>query len=143
MSIETGIVEKVENGFAYVRTRRKGACGSCASRSHCSSLYSGSTYMLVKVSNRLQAQKGALVSFQLNSGTLLKYTFIIYIVPVVGLLLGAFSAGRFATVIGMNKAFALVVFTLIGLGVAIYVSQLIVRRKRAGIELIPKIKRIH
>jgi sigma-E factor negative regulatory protein RseC len=105
MSVEKGIVEKVENGFAYVRAQRKSACGSCASRSHCSSLHSGSNYMLVKTSNRLQARKGAMVSFQINSGTLLKYTFIVYIVPVMGLLLGALSASHLATFLGMNNDF--------------------------------------
>lgn len=137
------MVAKVENGFAYVRAQRKSACGSCASRSHCSSLHSGSNYMLVKTNNKLDAKKGAMVSFEINSGTLLKYTFIIYVVPVLGLLLGALSAGHLATFLGMNTAFALVFFTLSGLGVAIYFSRLIIRRHRSNNELIPTIKRIY
>jgi len=143
MSIEKGIVEKVEKGFAYVRAQRKSACASCASRSHCSGLHDGGNYMLVKTSNQLQAPKGALVSFQIDSATLLKYTFIIYIVPVLGLLLGALSAGRLATLIGMNNTLALIVFTLCGLGLAVCFSRSIIRRKRADAELIPKIKRIY
>ncbi len=143
MSIEKGIVEKVENGFAYVRAQRKSACGGCASRSHCSGLHSGGNYMLVKASNKLQAKEGALVSFQVNSGTLLKYTFIIYIVPVLGLLLGALSAGRFANLFGIHNTLALALFTLTGLGLAVYFSRLIIRKKSADAELIPTIKRIH
>ena len=143
MSIEKGIVEKVENDFAYVRAQRKSACGGCASRSHCSSLHSSGNTMLVKTSNTLKAKKGETVSFQINSGTLLKYTFIIYIVPVLGLLLGALSAGRLANIIGMNNALALVVFTLTGLGAAVYFSRLIIRKNSSNSELIPIIRRIY
>ncbi len=142
MSIEKGVVEKVENDFAWVRAQRKSACNSCASKSHCSSLH-GSNYMLVKTSNTLQAKKGEFVSFQINSGTLLKYTFIIYIVPVLGLLLGALSANRLANVIGMNNSVAMVVFTLSGLGMAVWLSRKIIRRNSTSDELIPTIKRIH
>jgi len=142
MSIEKGVVEKVENGFAYVRAQRKSACGGCASRSHCSSMHGANT-MLVKTSNALRAKKGEIVSFQIKAGTLLKFTFIIYMVPVLGLLLGALSAGRLGNLIGMNDALALVVFTLSGLGMAIYLSRLIVRRKNTGDELMPIIKRIY
>ena len=142
MSVEKGIVEKVENGFAYVRAPKKSACGNCASKSHCASMHGGS-YMLVKTSNTLQAQKGEMVSFQINSGTLLKYTFIIYLVPVLGLLLGALSAGRLANIMGLNNSLALVVFTLSGLGVAVYLSRLIIRKNNSNNELIPTIIRIH
>jgi len=143
MSIEKGVVEKVENGYAYVRAQRKSACASCASKSHCTSLHSGSNTMLVKTSNSLHAKKGALVSFQINSGTLLKYTFIIYIVPVLGLLLGALSAGRLSLLLGINNALALVIFTLLGLGLAVYLSRSILRRNNTNSELIPAIKRIY
>ena len=142
MSTEQGVVERTEGDFAWVRARKKSACSSCASRSHCSSL-NGNTAMLVKTSNTLKAKKGETVSFQVNSGTLLKYTFIIYILPIIGLLAGALSAGRLANYTGMNSGLALVVFTLFGFGMAVYLSRLIVRRKGADDELMPTIKRIY
>jgi len=47
-----------------------------------------------------------------------------------------------ANIIGMNNALALVIFTLSGFGMAVYLSRTIVRQKSGGDELIPTIKRI-
>jgi len=55
MSTEKGVVEKLENGFAWVRSQRKSACGSCNNKAHCSSI-DGGRQMLVKVNNDLNAQ---------------------------------------------------------------------------------------
>ena len=141
MSTEKGVVEKVDNEFAWVRAQRKGGCGSCASRSHCSRI-DGGKFMLVKVTNTLNAQKGDIVAFYINSAILLKYTFIVYIIPVLGLLIGALAADTLGNVTGIKPGAAILLFTLIGFCMAVWFSRIMIRRKGAGMELIPSIRRI-
>ena len=51
MSDERGIVEKVEPGWARVKTKRSGACASGDSRRHCSMVEDGDQ-MVVKSQNK-------------------------------------------------------------------------------------------
>ena len=87
MSAERGIVEKVEPGWAWVKTKRSSACNSCASRHHC--LTQGGDQMLVKAQNRVGANKGDEVELYLSTKTKLKGTAIVYLLPVLGIFLGA------------------------------------------------------
>ena len=141
MSIEKGVVEKLENGFAWVRAQRKSACGACASRAHCSSI-DGGKQMLVKVNNDLNAQKGDAVEFHLNSGFLLKCTFIIYIVPVLGLMAGAMIAAPIAGLTGMNHSFTMVLSTLSGFLGAVFLSRGFIHQQTDDDRFLPTIKRV-
>jgi hypothetical protein len=80
MSAERGTVQKVEAGWAWVKTKRSSACSSCASRHHC--LTQGSDQMVVKAQNSAQAQKGDEVELYLSTKTKLKSTAIVYLIPV-------------------------------------------------------------
>ena len=86
MSEERGIVESVEPGWAWVKTKRSSACESCGSRHHC--LTQGGDQMVVKAQNTVQAQKGDEVELYLSTGTRLKGTAIVYLLPVLGILAG-------------------------------------------------------
>ena len=141
MSTEQGVVEKIENGFAWVRAQRKSACGTCANMAHCSSI-DGGKQMMVKVNNVLNAQKGDSVEFHLNSAFLLKCTFIIYIVPVLGLIMGAISATPIANLIGMSHSFALVLLTLSGFLGAVLLSRLLIHPQTDNERFLPTIKRL-
>ena len=141
MSTEKGVVEKIENGFAWVRAQRKSACGTCTNKAHCSSI-DGGKHMMVKVNNVLNAQKGDSVEFHLNSAYLLKCTFIIYIVPVLGLITGAISATPIANLIGMSHSFALVLLTLSGFCGAVLLSRLLIHQQTENERFLPTIKRV-
>ena len=71
MSAERGIVENVEQGWAWVKTKRSSACGSCSSRHHCS-IVEGGDQMVVKAQNTAQAKKGDEVELYLSTKTKLK-----------------------------------------------------------------------
>ena len=141
MSKEKGVVEKLENGFTWVRAQRKSACGSCTNKAHCSSI-DGGRQMLVKVNNDLNAKKGDSVEFHLNSAFLLKCTFIIYIVPVLGLITGAIIASPIANLTGMNHSFAMVLLTLSGFLGAVLLSRLLIHQKNDNTRFLPTIRRI-
>ncbi len=98
--------------------------------------------MLVKVTNLVNAEKGDLVEFYIDSSFQLKCTFIIYMIPVLGLLAGALSAAPLAPVFGLRASFAIVLFTFIGLLLAVLLSKAWIHRITTAGNFLPIIKRV-
>jgi sigma-E factor negative regulatory protein RseC len=140
MSAERGTVEKVEAGWAWVKTKRSSACSSCASRSHC--LTQGSDQMVVKAQNTAQAKKGDEVELYLSTKTKLKGTAIVYLVPVFGIFAGAFSANPLSAAIGMNPSLGMAVFTLTGLVLSVFLMRYLANRMDSKQALTPLVKRV-
>jgi sigma-E factor negative regulatory protein RseC len=140
MSAERGTVEKVEADWAWVKTKRSSACSSCASRSHC--LTQGSDQMLVKAQNTARAKRGDEVELYLSTKTKLKGTAIVYLIPVFGLFVGAFSANPLSTAIGMNPSLGMAAFTLAGLVLSIFLMRYLANRMDSKQALTPLVKRV-
>jgi sigma-E factor negative regulatory protein RseC len=140
MSAERGIVEKVEAGWAWVKTKRSSACSSCASRSHC--LAQGSDQMVVKAKNSAQAKKGDEVELYLSTKTKLKSTAIVYLIPVFGIFVGAFSANPLSAAIGMNPSLGMALFTLTGLVLSVFLMRYLANRMDSKQALTPLVKRV-
>ena len=140
MSAERGIVEKVEAGWAWVKTKRSSACSSCASRSHC--LTQGSDQMVVKAQNTAQAKKGDEVELYLSTKTKLKSTAIVYLIPVFGIFVGAFSANPLSAVIGLNPSLGMALFTLTGLVLSVFLMRYLANRMDSKQSLTPLVKRV-
>ena len=140
MSAERGTVEKVEADWAWVKTKRSSACSSCASRSHC--LTQGGDQMLVKAQNTARAKKGDEVELYLSTGTKLKGTAIVYLIPVFGLFAGAFSADPLSAAIGMNPSLGMALFTLTGLVLSVFLMRYLANRMDSTKALTPLVKRV-
>ena len=140
MSAERGTVEKVEANWAWVKTKRSSACSSCASRHHC--LTQGGDQMLVKAQNTARAKKGDEVELYLSTKTKLKGTAIVYLIPVVGIFVGAFSANPLSAAIGMNPSLGMAVFTLAGLILSVFMMRYMANRMDSKQALTPLVKRV-
>ena len=140
MSAERGIVEKVEPGWAWVKTKRTSACSSCASRHHC--LTQGGDQMVVKAQNAARAKRGDEVELYLSTKTKLKCTAIVYLLPVLGLFVGAFSATPLSEALGFNRSLGMVVFTLAGLISAVFLMRYLSNRMDGTQALTPLVKRV-
>lgn len=140
MSAERGIVEKVEAEWAWVKTKRSSACSSCASRSHC--LTQGSDQMVVKAQNSARAKKGDEVELYLSTKTKLKSTAIVYLIPVFGIFVGAFSANPLSAVIGLNPSLGMALFTLTGLVLSVFLMRYLANRMDSKQALTPLVKRV-
>ena len=141
MSIESGVIQSLENGWAYVLTRRKGSCGGCSHRAHCQ-IVPGMDRARVKAKNAAGARVGDRVEFKLSSKTRLKGLFVMYMFPVLGLLVGAFSADSLSELMGLNRNLGLFMFTILGFVLAILLARLISRRMETRQELTPVVSRI-
>ena len=140
MSAERGTVEKVEAQWAWVKTKRSSACSSCASRHHC--LTQGGNQMLVKAQNTAGAKKGDEVELYLSTKTKLKGTAIVYLIPVFGIFVGAFSANPLAAAMGINPSLAMAVFTLTGLVLSVVLMRCLANRMNSKQTLTPLVKRV-
>jgi len=82
------VVEVREGGTAVVLCQKNSMCAHCASADSClSSADSGSK--LVEAANPLGARAGQTVRLSISSRVFLKSSFVVYIVPLIALIVGA------------------------------------------------------
>lgn len=90
---ETGLVTKLEDGFAWVNTRSRLACSSCQLESSCGNgileKYLAGKVFVSKVSNEISAGVGDEVVIGIPRSNLNKAALLVYFLPLAGLLLGA------------------------------------------------------
>lgn len=141
MHTERGIVERIEDHWAWILTQRKDMCDHCEHRGHCH-MVEGMDRMMVKAKNVARARKGDEVEFYLSTKTKLKGLIILYMFPVIGLLVGAFSGSSLSGPLGLNKNVGLILFTLTGLILAFLLARFLAGRMEARQELTPTISRV-
>jgi sigma-E factor negative regulatory protein RseC len=98
--------------------------------------------MLVKAQNTARAKRGDEVELYLSTKTKLKGTAIVYLIPVFGLFVGAFSANPLSTAIGMNPSLGMAAFTLAGLVLSIFLMRYLANRMDSKQALTPLVKRV-
>lgn len=90
---ETARVVRIESGHAWVETERRGACGSCASRTGCGTStladWFGRRTVSLRVGNGIGAQVGEQVVIGLPEAVLVAGAAWLYGLPLLTLLLGA------------------------------------------------------
>ena len=142
METEKGTVQRIENGWAWVETRRNSACESCKQKSHCHVMSAGSDRMVVRAENVAHAQSGDEVEIYLNTRTKLKGLFMVYIFPVLGLLAGAVIGNNLSQHLGLNKDVGTVLLSFSGLALAFLLARILGTRMEANKELTPIVSRI-
>ena len=88
MATEEGVVIKVGDRTAWVKTTRSSACNHCASRESCHTGEQGKE-MEVEVTNPVGAKIGDRIVLYFETASLLKAAFLLYVFPVLGMLTGA------------------------------------------------------
>lgn len=141
MSQETGIVEAIEDDWVWVKTQRKSACSHCGHKDHCQ-LIEGGDRMLVKARNAAAAHKGDEVELYLNTKTQLKCVFMVYMVPVIGLIVGAFLGNGFFAYIGVSQNISIFLFAALGLVAGFMLTRLYADRMELKEALTPLVKRV-
>ncbi|MBU3915527.1 SoxR reducing system RseC family protein [bacterium] len=92
-----GLVLNTTDKYATVSTSRGGVCAECSEKSSCSSQDTEEKGIpeLVNAINPIQAKPGDYVEFDLSGHTELKVSLIVWVVPLIGLILGAFAGSFF------------------------------------------------
>ena len=96
---ESGRVIAVDGDQAWVVTERQSACGSCAANKGCgtgimSRAFSSGRQIRIKVSNAVGAAVGDEVVLGIDDRMVLRSSILMYLLPLLALLFGAFL-GKF------------------------------------------------
>jgi sigma-E factor negative regulatory protein RseC len=141
MATEEGIVIKTESATAWVTTTKTGACESCAARTSCSVL-GGGNEMEVEAINTAGAKIGQRVVISFETSPLLKATFLLYVIPVLFLLAGAFIGDKISPHFGINSSILSAITGFLFFGLAILFVIVKGNRMAKMDEYRPKIIRI-
>ena len=141
MSEETGIVENIKGKWAWVKTERKGTCSSCGHRSHCQ-MIDGGTRVLVKARNAAGAKEGDEVELFISTKTKMKCVFMVYMIPVLGLMVGAFSSPGLSSLTGMNPTAGMALFSIAGLVIAFLLMRQYSKHMELKGALTPLVRRV-
>ena len=98
---EEGVVIDTYGEFAKVEARRSASCEGCASKDTCKP--NSNTSMIIEVINPINARVGDRICFEVEASALLKSTFVIYLMPVIFLLIGAWAGGEIAKIYPLFK----------------------------------------
>ncbi|MBI3599154.1 MAG: SoxR reducing system RseC family protein [Nitrospinae bacterium] len=93
---EEGIVIETYGEFAKVEAKRSLSCEGCVSKDMCKP--GGGSSMIVEALNPVGARAGDRVAFEISRGVLLKSSFILYLMPVIFILTGAWIGGEAASI---------------------------------------------
>ncbi len=143
MVTEQGIIEEVSGQRTLVRIKKSSACGTCESRGNCQ-VASGKS-MVVEVVNDLgggEGDQGDHVELSVPSGAFLKLSLLVYILPVVALMAGAFAGGMCAPFLHMTPTLASVIGGFLVMGITFYALKRFDRSLRARSEFRPRMTRI-
>ena len=88
---EKGIIEKVAEQMAVVRIQKTSACESCESRGACQ--MHGTKERLIEVRNDIRAKVGDCVELSIPTQSLMGISLLVYLLPVLALILGAYAGG--------------------------------------------------
>ena len=128
MAEHIGIVIKTESGdYAQVVTDRKGACGGCQSTSAGCRSCLASAKLESRVANPVSAKTGDLVKVHLSSSNLFTGAAILYLLPVLGLLLGAFTGVWASATFGLAEISGSIGGAIAGLGIG-YAAVIVLDR---------------
>ena len=140
MSTEHGIVRKVEQGWAWVQAKRLGASCGCGRYDHCHT--GDGNKMVIRAANRANAREGDVVVLYLSTSAKFKCIAIVYLLPVFGILAGAFSSGFLSRLLGMDPSWGMAVCTTAGVVAAVVLMRFMANRLAKQERFMPIVKRI-
>jgi len=94
---------RLDSNNAWVKTKKTKACEGCSSRGACSAMGSGEE-MEVEAINAAGGKVGDRVVLSLETSSLLKASFLLYIFPILCMLLGAFTGLKLAPVLSIDAS---------------------------------------
>ncbi len=135
------VVETGNDGRAMVVAEKSQGCGSCSTVSQCHAGRAARTQKTPAL-NRIGAAVGDRVTLTVASGAILSRLAVLYLVPVFGMLTGAFTgAFIFDGVAGSNGGHS-VAFGLVGFALGFALAVAISRIWSAARPVLPVITRI-
>lgn len=86
---KTGVVKGIRGRRAIVVTRMEPECEGCAARAACSATGGGGANVEVLALNTIGAEAGDIVTISIRGSSIVKVSFLVYMIPILALLAGA------------------------------------------------------
>ena len=129
------------DGWAKVITERGDACNNCEAAEFCHSIAECSR-METRVLNMAGAKAGDLVTIELSSKMVLKDAFILYMVPVIGLIFGAIIGAGLSQNLIIGETDATIASAFAGLVLGFIITAFISSWFMSKNQLTPVITRV-
>ncbi len=127
MITEHGIVTQTDSGTAWIKTNRAGACEGCTAKDSCGTMHRGQE-LVVEVSNTLGVQAGDSVVIGIETKPVMLLTFLVYVVPIICLVIGALAGDALAPLLNINASlFAMV------LGFSSFAAAFFILHKKSAV----------
>lgn len=117
MATEQGIVIRTNGPNAWVRTERSSSCKACSSRDSCMNVGNGNE-MEVETVNEAGAQTGDRVLISLETASLVKVLFVIYIFPILAMLAGAVLGQKVASLLSWDESLCAMICSFLSFFIA-------------------------
>ncbi len=143
MPTEEGVVLKRidDKGLALVKTVRSTACDHCTAKHACST-QDAVTEMEVEAVNTAQASPGDRVQISMASRTLLGAAFLLYVLPILAMAIGAALGDHLGKRMGLDSTLSSIILALTAFAVVFYLIRMYANRKACRNAYRPKITRI-
>ena len=145
-----GHVLETTGGRALISTARRGICDGCKTRSGCAfdmapadeTPEKAETPEKIMVANPVDARAGDTVEFDLPGHTELKLSFIIWVVPLLGLIGGATAGAALHEALSLSRDPATLLGAITGLVLSFLLVVFFDRKARKDPRLEPRILKI-
>ena len=106
-----GRVVDIDGNIAKVECERQSACAACENSANC---VEKCKKVYASASNEIKAEVGDMVEIETDTGRVILYSFVVFVVPVIMAVLSYFCADRlFGENIAVAVTFIVLVFSLI------------------------------
>ena len=128
-------------GTAWVKTTRSSACASCSSKDACQG-GGGGKEMEVEAINSADARVGDRIVLNIQTASLLKATFLLYVFPILALIAGAVLGQAVAVMRGIDPSGLSALFGFLFFGLAFVVIRITGRRLSTNASYKPEIIKV-
>ena len=104
MATEEGIVTKVYSSTAWVKCSKSAACETCKAKGFCDTMGGGDDDVEVEAINAAGAKVDDRVTISFETSSLLKVSFLVYMVPVLFLILGVVIGDKIALIFNYDRS---------------------------------------
>jgi len=136
---KTGIVRGIEGRMALVVTRMEPACEGCKARDACSVTGGGGANVEVRARNTVGAEVGDVVTISIKGSSLLKVSFLVYMVPILALIGGAVLGYSLSGVVSVDQNLLVGLFGLLAFSGAFIWVRKKAQRLSSRNEFVPEI----
>ncbi len=142
MSTQIGLVVQAPvDGLTLVLTERKSACGGCQTTHACNTCLT-TAKIKAKVQNPIGARPGDVVEIYLDNRALWQSALVLYVLPLVGLFLGAIVGGALELSWFASQSTAAVLGGIMGLGIGLVLAVAVGNSRYAKQHFIPSITKV-